>query len=241
MRTGQVESQGLKYFLKKSLFPSGLAPRMILRGLRAGLRMELDFAHNTQRWLGLQERELYGWFRRLSGGIRTAIDVGASEGMYTLYFLAKTPAVRVFAFEPSADGVHQLKSNLALNGLGESPRVEIVPKSVGAYATEQQTTLDSLGERIDQPCLVKVDIDGGEVSLLDGARSLLYSSETRWIIEVHSTALQKKCLEILQAANYRTLVVRNAWWRHFLPELRPGELNHWIVALPQTTSEDRRK
>jgi hypothetical protein len=126
-----------------------------------------------------------------------------------------------------------------LNGLDKSPRLEIVPKSVGASATEQQTTLDSLRERIDHPCLVKVDIDGGEVSLLDGSPALLRSSETRWIIEVHSIALQEKCLEILQAGNYRTLVVRNAWWRHFLPELRPGELNHWIIALPRDISQEK--
>jgi hypothetical protein len=236
MRTGQLESHGLKYLLKKSLFPSGPAPRMIRTGMIAGLTMELDFAHHTQRWLGLQERELYGWFRRLSSGIRTAMDVGASEGMYTLYFLAKTPAERVFAFEPSADGLQQLETNLALNGLDRDPRLAIVPKRVGSSVNEEQATLDSLAERIHQPCLVKVDIDGGEVTLLEGARTLLHSSETRWIIEVHSNALQKKCLEILRAANYRTLVVRNAWWRHFLPELRPGELNHWIIALPQTPS-----
>jgi hypothetical protein len=236
MRTGQVESQGLKYFLKKSLFPSGLAPRTIRSGLLAGLRMDLDFAHHTQRWMGLQERELYGWFRRLSGGIHTAIDVGASEGMYTLYFLAKTPAKKVFAFEPSEDGLRHLKSNLALNDLADSPRLEIVPKCVGASTTGQQVTLDSLAEHMNQPCLVKVDIDGGEVSLLDGARNLLRSPETRWIIEVHSNALQEKCLEILRAASYRTLVVRNAWWRNFLPELRPGELNHWIIALHRDSS-----
>ena len=107
---------------------------------------------------------------------------------------------------------------------------------MGDAVTGQQVTLDSLAERIEQPCLVKVDIDGGEVSLLEGARNLLRSPETRWIIEVHSKALQEKCLELLQTANYRTLVVRNAWWRNFLPELRPGELNHWIIALHHDNS-----
>src|SRR5258708_27304480 len=101
MRTGQVESQGLKYFLKKSLFPSGLAPRMIRSGLLAGLKMDLDFAHHTQRWLCLQERGLYGWVRLLSGGIHTAIDLGDSEVMFTLYFLEQIPATEVCAFEPS--------------------------------------------------------------------------------------------------------------------------------------------
>jgi hypothetical protein len=192
--------------------------------------MELEFAHNTQRWLGLQERELHKWFRRLSDGIRTAIDVGANDGMYTLYFLAKTPAQKVLAFEPSAESLGQLRTNLDLNGLAENSRLEIVPKCVGASADGQMVTLDSFVERIQPPCLLKVDIDGGEVSLLEGAGALLSSTEMRWIIEVHSKALQEKCSEILQAANYHVVVVSNAWWRHVVPELRPGELNHWLVA-----------
>jgi hypothetical protein len=52
MRTGQLENHGLKYFPKKSLFPSGLAPRVIRSDLIAGLTMELDFAHHTERWPG---------------------------------------------------------------------------------------------------------------------------------------------------------------------------------------------
>jgi Methyltransferase FkbM domain len=232
MRTGQIENRGLKSFLKKSLFPSGPAPRRIRTGLLAGLMMELDFAHHTQRWLGLQERELYRWFCQLSEGIHTAFDVGANDGVYTLYFLAKTPAEKVFAFEPAAETVVQLKNNLALNGLGGSPRLEILHQCVGASADGQTAKLDSFAERIRPPCLIKVDIDGGEVSLLEGARTLLSSPGVRWIIEVHSKALQEKCVEILRRADYAVVVVPNAWWRHFLPELRPGELNQWIVAVP---------
>jgi hypothetical protein len=199
--------------------------------------MELDFAHNTQRWLGLQERELYPWFRRLSDEIHTAVDVGANDGMYTLYFLTKTQAQKVLAFEPSDESLRQLKTNLTLNGLSANSRLEIVPKSVSASNDADFATLDSFSERLRPPCLVKVDIDGGEVDLLKGARSLLYSPGIRWIIEVHSRALQDQSCEILQAANYRVIVVRNAWWRHFLPELRPGELNHWLVAVPQEASQ----
>ena len=42
--------------------------------------------------------------------------------------------------------------------------------------------------------------------------------------------LEQECLRILRDAGYRTIVVPNAWWRHFVPELRPLELNHWLVA-----------
>ena len=193
--------------------------------------MELDFAHNTQRWLGLQERELHGWFRRLSNGIATAIDVGANDGMYTLYFLAKTPAQKVLAFEPS-EGLIQMRKNLALNRFENDPRLELVTKTVGTVATGQDVSLDSYLDRIQFPCLVKVDIDGGETSMLEGSRQLLAHPQVRWIIEVHSADLQEKCLEILKQAGYRTFVVRNAWWRHILPELRPVELNQWVVAVP---------
>jgi hypothetical protein len=233
MRTGQLENRGLKYYLKRSLLPSGRKPRMIQSGLLSGLKMEMDFAHHTQRWLGLQERELYPWFRRLTEGIRTAIDVGANDGVYTLYFLAKTSADKVLAFEPSAHSLLELASNLALNGLGENSRLEIIPKCVGAFASGEEATLDSYAGRIIPPCLVKVDIDGGELLLLKGAGALLQSGGIRWIIEVHSRVLQKNCLEVLQKANYHTVVVPNAWWRHLLPELRPVEVNDWIVATPR--------
>ncbi len=236
MRTSQAEDHGLKYHLKKLLLPSGRSVRTIQSGILAGVATDLDFAHHTQRWLGLQERELNGWFRRLSGGIRTAMDVGANDGLYTLYFLAKTPAQRVFAFEPASDSIEQMKKNLALNGFENDPRFVLVTQMVGAVASGQSVTLDSYLDRIQFPCLVKVDIDGGEVLLLEGARQLLASKGVYWIIEVHSPALQEKCLEILRLANYRAVVVRNAWWRHLVPELRPGELNQWIVATPSESS-----
>src|ERR1700686_856377 len=115
MRTSQVENSGLKHNLKEFVLPSGPARRIIRSGILAGVAMELDFAHHTQRWLGLRERELNGWFRLLSKGICTAIDVGANDGMYTLYFLEKCTARKVFAFEPSKDNLLQMRKNLALN------------------------------------------------------------------------------------------------------------------------------
>ena len=232
MRTGQIENRGLKLHLKKLFLPSGSSARTIQSGILAGVAMDLDFAHHTQRWLGLQERELNKWLLRLSSGIRTAIDVGANDGMYTLYFLVKTPAQNVIAFEPASDCVAQMKRNLVLNGRENDPRLELVAQCVGATASEQEVILDSYLDNIQFPCLVKVDIDGGEVMLLEGARQLLASPGVRWIVEVHSPALQEQCLEIFRRANYRTVVVRNAWWRHILPELRPGDLNQWIVAIP---------
>src|SRR5205085_7842471 len=107
------------------------------------------------------------------------------------------------------------------------------------FTNGEEATLDSFAGRIVPPCLVKVDIDGGEFLLLKGAERLLKSGGIRWIIEVHSRALQENCLEILRKANYQVVVVPNARWRYFLPELRPVELNDWIVAIPRIAPPGR--
>jgi tRNA G37 N-methylase Trm5 len=216
--------------LKSWLLPSGRSPRQIRFGLLGGLTMQLDFAHHSQRWLGLQEVELLHWLRRFARDINTAVDVGANDGMYTLYFLARTPAHKIYSFEPSPDCVGELKENIALNNLADDPRLEIVPLKVGAACAEGWTTLDSIVSTIIPPCLVKVDIDGGERDFLSGASRCLSLPDIRWIVEVHSKALEQECLQALNEAGYRVVIVHNAWWRHVIPELRPGELNHWLVA-----------
>ena len=238
MRHSVGKSPGVKSYLKRLVLPPGKVPRVVRGGLLAGLSMEVDFAHQTQLWLGLQERELCSWFRRFSKGIHTAIDVGANEGAYTLYFLAKTSAQRVLAFEPSPENLFHLKGNLELNHLSADHRLEIVPKFVGRSPGNEWIALDVFWQSIISPCLVKVDIDGGEVELLRGAQGLLRMPGVRWIIEVHSRELKEECLEILRAAKYCTVVVPNAWWRYFLPELRPTELNHWVVAMSEGFQEN---
>jgi FkbM family methyltransferase len=91
----------------------------------------------------LQERELYGWIRRLAAGIRTAVDVGANDGMYTLYFLSSTPAKRALSFEPSTNSLADLSANLALNRLSHDGRLQVVARKVGCAVDGEWTTLDS--------------------------------------------------------------------------------------------------
>jgi hypothetical protein len=221
----------LKERVKRALLPLGLAPRTIRAGLLKGLQMEIDFAHHTQLWLGLDERELCGWFRKLSEGINIAVDVGASAGKYTLYFLAKTSAKRVFAFEPDHHGLLALRRNIELNGLSFDTRLEVIDRSVGSRDNRDVVSLDSYAKLVTPSCLVKVDIDGGEVELLRGARQFLSLPDVRWIIETHATHYEEECARILQAAGYRTSIVPNAWWRFALPELRPGPPNRWLIAV----------
>jgi ribosomal protein L11 methylase PrmA len=192
--------------------------------------MQLSLRFQTQVYLGLFERETYPWLNRLSKGIATAIDIGAAQGEYTLYFLTKTKAAKMIAFDPDMDCVPVLRKNLELNGLGQSERLEFFTKLVGASDSEREVRLDSVAKSIRTPCFIKMDVDGAEEMILKGAQIINSLPGVRWLIETHSNELKSACERILKAAGFQTKIGPTARWRVLVPEYRPS-LNHgWLAA-----------
>jgi hypothetical protein len=199
--------------------------------------MDLDLTCQTQIYLGLYEREVYRWLERFSPQVKSALDIGVHDGLYTLYFLARTPAQRVLAYEPDTISHPRLERNLDLSGFSDDPRLKLTSKYVGACDDETRCTLDSSLPEIATPCVIKMDVDGGEVDILRGATRLLALDGVRWIIETHAQSLEVECERILRDAGYRTRIVPNAWWRVFVPELRVSawsSWNRWLVAARAT-------
>jgi hypothetical protein len=192
--------------------------------------MCLSLRSQTQIYLGLFEKETHPWLNRFSEGIATAIDIGAAYGEYTLYFLTKTNATKIFAFEPEASLFPYFQENLRLNSLDQSPRLEISSKFLGASDTEGAIRLDSLAASVRTPCLIKMDVDGSEEEILKGAKAINALSDVRWLIETHSRELESRCETILIAAGFQTRIIPNAAWRAIIPEQRPIEQNRWLVA-----------
>jgi len=128
--------------------------------------MNLDLAYQTQIFLGLAEREIYPALQKFSRDARTAIDVGTAFGEYVLFFLKRTPAKRIFAFEPEPQMLARLHNNLVLNGLEQDPRLQFFSQFVGTTNDERTITLDSLVHQIEPPCIIKVDVDGAEINVL---------------------------------------------------------------------------
>ncbi len=215
--------------VKSLVLPRGRVPRTVLTGAFRGIRMQLDLTHETQVWLGLAEREVFSWLDELSAGVSTAFDIGAAYGEYTMYFLRRTAAEHVYAFEPQKSCRERLLSNLALNELEKDKRLLLSEKFVGHESKDVCIHLDSLLPNIAPPCIVKIDVDGGEVAILEGASELLRLPNIRWLIETHSEELERRCWEILRAAGYSTAIVPNAWWRWLVPELRIATQNRWMV------------
>jgi hypothetical protein len=231
---------GLASKIKSRIVPQGKSVRSIQIGPLRGLKMNLDLGYETQMFLGLAEREIHSALQQYSRDARTAVDVGAAFGEYVLFFLKKTPAKRVFAFEPEPQMRAPLDDNLALNGLQRDPRLQFSSKYVGPTNDERTIRLDSLADQIEPPCVIKVDVDGAEINVLEGATRLLEMTGIRWIIETHSKQLEDECVALFHNAGYDTHITPNAWWRLFLPEQRPIEHNRWLLATKEKPALDAR-
>jgi FkbM family methyltransferase len=133
-------------------------------------------------------------------------DVGANVGAYTLLAAVIAPDVRVVSFEPSPANFAALCDNLQLNAvagrvtpiplaLGDRPRSIRIDSSATTAGTSPRfdstqtpeaatalvDRLDDIVERFDLPTPdhLKLDVDGGELEVLDGAQRLLADGEIR--------------------------------------------------------------
>ena len=150
-----------------------------------------------------------GIVRRLAGSRRVFIDVGANVGYFTC--LARSLGYRVVALEPSSQNLDVLFGNLLMNnwrdvevlpvGAGAEPGLatlygsgtgaSLITRWAGASEATAQTvplsTLDALlagrfpGERL----LIKIDVEGAEHAVLQGAAALLARRpRPAWLIEI---------------------------------------------------------
>jgi hypothetical protein len=225
MRLGETD---VKQLVKRLVLPGGRRLRRLRGGIARGMLMELDLAHQSQRYFGFDERELVGVLRPLIAECQSLVDVGANDGYYTMAFL-RSGALRVVACEPGP-AMEQLLSNARANGYEPGERLIAERRLVGL--DKDGVSITELLKDLPRPILLKVDIDGGEFELLQSAEGCDCLSDLRWLIETHSTELEAQCIEWLEAHGYRTQIIYNARWRVLLPEERPIEHNRWLVAAP---------
>jgi FkbM family methyltransferase len=131
------------------------------------------------------------------------IDAGANIGNHTLFFAEICGAGRVYSFEPLRETFRILERNIALNrlinvtpvnaALGEQPgRARLgaytaanIGKSsfqAGGEGGYEMTSIDTLGlERLD---FLKMDVEGGHVPALRGARETIVRCRPLILIEL---------------------------------------------------------
>ena len=213
-------------------------------GPYAGIRLKAR--HRNHLWvpMGGYEPEISDTIAGLIKHGQPAWDVGANVGIVSL-LMANHGASEVLAFEPD-----QLNSSIFLDQVRANPqlsdRIELVPVAASnhcgqvsfvsngaseshiAYGDEsdsksvQCVTLDSMLEKRAAPSFVKVDVEGAEVFVLEGASRLLSEFHPTFLIEVHSREKCADCLRLLNASRYD---VRYLHWR--------DQSNGHILATPK--------
>jgi len=162
---------------------------------------------------------------------KVVFDVGAFEGLVTLFFACR--AKHVVSYEPNSRNHARLCENLELNriqnvtarkfGLGaaQSTLAMVWDPIMSGGATVTSTMSETIGRRanvrregvevttldrdlaeahLPEPDLIKVDVEGYELPVLQGARHLLETKHPALYLEMHGETMNEK------RANVRAIV-----------------------------------
>jgi FkbM family methyltransferase len=195
----------------------------ILQGPLRGKRWIVGSASHGC-WLGSYE---HGKQRLFSENIprgSTVYDLGANVGFYTLLASHMTgPEGHVVSFEPLPENLVFLHRHVRVN---RAANVEVVEaavsdrageasfavggnRSVGKLAdagvlTVKTVTIDGFvgSGRAAPPDVMKIDVEGAELSVLRGAESVLKVHQPAIFLATHGDDVRRDCLELLNSWGY---------------------------------------
>ena len=218
-------------------------------GPAKGLRYPIVLPRDKAIWIGnYEEKFAIALKHRVTPGA-TCFDVGGFHGFFA-GLMGVAGAGHVFTFEPFAPNreyIHQMiqcnpelhitvlpyavgnrDAEVMFSAMADSSMGKWSGSDFqsGAQATEMISVpmrrFDSLiasGE-LPVPDLIKMDIEGAEVAMLEGAQELLRSHHPVLFIETHSPALTLRCDELLKGWSYKVTVLETGRpVREPLPEL----------------------
>lgn len=179
-------------------------------------------ARSLKRGEPYEAKVLYHIYRMgLRGGV---VDIGAGIGNHTLWFARACAFDAVYSFEPIEYG--QLMDNLKLNNLdwmrhnGDKPEMHAWPialgsracraKSIGkgelAQSSDGEYPVSTLDEfRLSNISLIKIDVEGMEPEVLDGAEATILRCRPIIFAEAKDADAHEENAKRLQHLGYKHL------------------------------------
>lgn len=224
---GSIWSSQLSFGQKLIRLPLRLIPRSttvrVLSGVNKGLKWIVG-ANVHQCWLGTYEKEKQAAMARDIKPGMVVWDIGANVGFYTIAFARLCGNNgRVLAFEPFGSNVGYLLKHVVLNKFTNvviiqcalSSQGGLVPFSIGKHSSQGKIELTSSyrvpAMAVDQfiadgggpmPDLIKIDVEGAEAAVLQGARGMLVKKRPVIWLALHGYQERKDCTEILARVGY---------------------------------------
>ena len=209
-------------------WPLQLVPKRAVMTVRSGLNAGMKWVAGSSIhgcWLGHYEQEKQALVTRLVKPGMKIFDIGANAGFYTLAFSSLTGAAgHVWAFEPFAENAANVLHHLRLNAVDNVTLVQAAvadrpgvagfqiaqSNSMGMLAKHARgylvptVALDALIQEgtVPTPDLIKMDVEGAEASVLEGAKALLRHRTTVLLIALHGETPMRDCLKLLHQAGY---------------------------------------
>ena len=172
---------------------------------------------------GMYEKEQTALFGRWVGQGATVIDAGAHVGYYTLLasILAGSSGT-VWALEPDPTNAQYLRRHMLINHC-ENVHVEEMAAAgksgparfthgtgsgTGHLDTAGSTTVEGVAlddfcsVRRISPSALKIDVEGAEVEVLQGATEMLVRNKPVIFLSTHGAHLHGACLDLLGGIGY---------------------------------------
>jgi len=220
----------------KKLLPTRSKPMRIWNGPFRGARIVMNPQDSLRKVFGLYEHELNPWLEKVLTQVTRLVDVGANDGYFTLGCIAafhrQRKLAEVIAIEGQSVCIAKLQESLK-----PLPQTDVVYQLFEAKAGRELksgwVTLDSLKCAIGDPhdrahTLVKIDVEGAEMDVIEGGRSWIQPSN-RFVIEVHERRFLAD-LTALFAERGHKLVQLNQSPLPLLGRETRSEDNWWLVS-----------
>lgn len=209
--------------------PLALIPRestiRILRGPLRGKKWVVGASSNAC-WAGTYETANLSAFAAAITAGDTVYDVGANVGIYTLAAsVAAGPSGIVYAFEPVERNLHYLRRHAGLNQLRNCRIVDVAVSDVkdtqkfssaswhhamGRLSPDGELEVASVTldhcvyeRQFQPPKVIKIDVEGAELRVLQGASRVLNEYHPSLFLEIHGGQSHAACREFLIAKGYR--------------------------------------
>lgn len=186
-----------------------------------GFKMRMDVTESSPmlgRKLGTYEESISSFIEEGLDKDSIYVDIGANKGYHALEAAGIVGNGQVLAFEPNPENVKDIEKNIKINNLkniqtiskalsdteGEvdfylgnmsgtgsiknqekDPEMTVETMTFDKYMENQQIDRD----RID---VVKIDVEGAELQVLEGMRGFLSEVSTSVVVEFHSSELSEE-------------------------------------------------
>lgn len=236
-----MDAIGLVRNVKNRIVADELSFRRMPFGLCKGLYLPVNLQHDFRTYLGWYEFELRASFRKLVSSEFCCFDIGSGFGYYTLALARLAQQGNVVAVEADPQRFSCLNDAVRRNAANLAP-IRTFSYFVGKKHVPH-TSKVSLDRLVDEnglqgPDIVKLDVEGAELSVLEGAAALTAKNLPRWVIEIHSKELEEQCTEFLRKTGYQVEIIERWTSRS---EFRPLQHNRWIMARHPGETRNQRK